>query len=203
MQTNKNSYSNKPRNKNSKKRNFILIIIAGLLLGIGAYILFLLLSPKLSQKTAQSIESSQSQLVKASDKNILLIPSAGVETEISEGNINVLDKGLVWHRLPKEGNPEIGGNTILTGHSFVWGYTPKQIKEKSIFYNLRDVKKGDTVQVRWNGKVYNYKVTETKQVKPNEIEIEKPSNEPKLTIYTCTLAGSADGRVVVIARPSN
>lgn len=204
MTEKKHTHSNSPTQpKNSNKRKILLIIIAGLLIGVGAYILVLLLTPKVQKKTAKTIETSQSQLVKASDKNILVIPSAGIEAEISEGNVNVLDKGLVWHRLPKEGNPEKGGNTILTGHSFVWGYTPKQVKEQSIFYNLSDVKKGDAIQVRWNGKIYNYVASEIKQVKPNETDIEKPSKDPKLTIYTCTLGGSADGRVVVIAKPSS
>lgn len=204
MTEKKHTHSNSPTQpKNSNKRKILLIIIAGLLIGVGAYILVLLLTPKVQKKTAKTIETSQSQLVKASDKNILVIPSAGIEAEISEGNVNVLDKGLVWHRLPKEGSPEAGGNTILTGHSFVWGYTPKQVKEQSIFYNLSDVKKGDAIQVRWNGKIYNYVASEIKQVKPNETDIEKPSKDPKLTIYTCTLGGSADGRVVVIAKPSS
>jgi sortase A len=190
-------------NPRLNKPTIAMVIIAGLLLGFGIYILILLLTPKIQKKTEQTILKSQTQQPIDSNKNELIIPSAGIEAEISEGNITVLDKGLVWHRLPKEGNPTIGGNMILTGHSFVWGYTPKQVKEKSIFYNLSDAKKGDLLQVRWDGKIYKYKVLEIKQVKPNATEIEKPSKEPKLTIYTCTLGGSADGRVVVIAIPSS
>jgi LPXTG-site transpeptidase (sortase) family protein len=203
MKDQKNTHiSDVKKSKSRKNSALVLIVIAGLLLGLGVYILALLLTPKLQKKSAQEFQKTQEQLQK-SDKNLLTIKSAGVATEISEGDVNVLDKGLVWHRLPKEGNPEVGGNMILTGHSFVWGYTPKQVKENSIFYNLGDAKVGDPIEVRWNGKSYNYKVSETKQVKPNQIEIEKPSKDPKLTIYTCTLAGSADGRVVVIAVPSS
>lgn len=199
------SKKSKRINHQSKKRtstSVILIIIAGVLLGAGIYILLLLLTPKLSRNSAKEFQKTQEQL-QVSNKNFLTIPSASIAAEISEGDVNVLDKGVVWHRLPAVGNPEKGGNTILTGHSFVWGYTPKQIKEQSIFYNLNEVKVGDKLQVRWNNTTYNYEVSETKQVKPNQIEIEKPSKEAKLTIYTCTLGGSADGRVVVIARPTD
>lgn len=188
--------------KSKKITSVILIVIAGILLGIGVYILILLFTPKLQKKSAKEFQKTQEQL-QQSDKNFLTISSAGIAAEISEGDVNVLDKGVVWHRLPKEGNPEKGGNTVLTGHSFVCGYTPKQIKEQSIFYNLNEVKVGDKVEVRWNGKTHSYIVSETKQVKPNQTEIEKPSTEAKLTIYTCTLGGSADGRVVVIAKPSS
>lgn len=191
-----------PKLPKSKARKRLLTVgimfLACILFGLGIYLLVLILVPKLQKKSAESIKNSQSQ---ESDKNELFIQSAGISAEISEGDIGVLDKGLIWHRLAKQGNPEIGGNMVLTGHSFVWGYTPKQIKEKSIFYNLGDAKKGDEVEVRWNGKIYNYEVSEIKQVKPSQIEIELPSKDPKLTIYTCTTGGSADGRVVIIAIP--
>ncbi len=62
---------------------------------------------------------------------------------------------------------------------------------------------GDDITVYWDKKDYRYKITEVKTVKPNETSIEAPSKEPKLTIYTCTLGGSADGRVVVIAKPAS
>lgn len=191
-----------PRLPKSKKRKRLLTVgimfLACILFGLGIYLLILILVPKIQKKSAESIRNSQEQ---ESNKNELFIQSAGISAEIAEGDISVLDRGLIWHRLAKQGNPEIGGNMVLTGHSFVWGYTPEQIKEKSILYNLGDAKKGDEVQVRWNGKIYDYEVSEIKEVKPNQIEIELPSEEPKLTIYTCTTGGSVDGRIVIIAIP--
>jgi LPXTG-site transpeptidase (sortase) family protein len=59
------------------------------------------------------------------------------------------------------------------------------------------------VLINWQGKQYKYAVEEVKQVKPNAVEIEYQSSKPRLTIYTCTPGGSADGRVVVVAVPSS
>lgn len=196
--SNQNHHS-KSSTKSSKFHIAVLVIIIGVLLGLAAYILLLLLSPKIIPNTNSTTTSPQHQEQKG---NRLIIQTVSINAEILEGNENVLDKG-VWHRLPAQGNPEIGGNMILTGHSFVWGFTPRQVKERSIFYNLQNIKVGDEIKVKWNEKEYNYKVSETKEVKPNQTEIEKNTKEPQLTIYTCTLSGAADGRVVVIAKPAD
>lgn len=137
-----------------------------------------------------------------SNENRLVIPDHGINTVIYEGGVEVLNNGA-WHQYPQRGNPEIGGNFILAAHSFVWGYTPFQIINKSFFYNLVDVKKGDLVKVRWQSKDYQYVVEDKFQIKPNDTQILLPSNDSKLTMYTCTVGGSADGRVVIIAKPKN
>lgn len=188
-----------PKKKSRAIISTILIILSGVLIGIGIYIIFLLLTPKLHKKPASEVKKEATQI---SENNMLYIPSAGVNAEIAEGDVNVLDKGKIWHRLPYEGNPTTGGNTILTGHSFIWGYSPEQIKKKSIFYNLSDAKIGDEVIIKWNRKNYNYKIIDKKTVKPNDVSIESPSKEDILTIYTCTMGGSSDGRVVLIAKPN-
>lgn len=197
-----NLYHSDIKKKNPKKKTILLVVmilVSGILLGASSYIALLLLSPKIQKKSATEVKASI--VSPENEKNMLYIPTAGVSSEIAEGDINILDQGKVWHRLPYEGNPTTGGNMILTGHSFVWGYTPAQIKKKSIFYSLPEAKVGDEVAIRWNGKKYDYSITEVKTVKPTEVSIEQYSKDPHLTIYTCTLGGSADGRVVVIAKP--
>jgi LPXTG-site transpeptidase (sortase) family protein len=62
-------------------------------------------------------------------------------------------------------------------------------------------KVGDEVVINWEGKQYKYRITKLKTVKPNAIEVEDQTSDPQLTIYTCTLGGAADGRVVVVAKP--
>lgn len=163
---------------------------------------YLLMFPKVSKTPAKTI-SEQARQEPAKDVDTIFIPSANIKADISEGDINVLDKGLAWHRLPERGTPPTGGNTIITGHSFVWGTTPGEIKKKSIFYDLEKTKLGDEVTIHWDGKNYKYKVSEVKTVKPNALEIEKKTTQPTLTIYTCTLGGAADGRVVVVAKPES
>lgn len=53
----------------------------------------------------------------------------------------------------------------------------------------------------WNSKPHTYKVSRTHEVKPNQVEIEDPTEDDKLTLYTCTLGGSYDGRLVIEALP--
>jgi sortase A len=189
-------------NKKKRALTVLFVVLAIILLLLSIYILVLMFSPKIQKQTANDIKKVTAEAI-THNKNMLLIPSAGIQAEIAEGDVSVLDKGLAWHRFPDRGDPSNGGNTIITGHSFVWGYTPKQIKEKSIFYNLSDVKKGDEVTVVWDKKTYQYTVTDIKDVKPNATEIENKTKDPILTIYTCTSGGSADGRVVVIAKQAN
>lgn len=195
----------KPEKVEKKHRKFVtvlLVLIVSILLVAATYIVWLMLSPKTHKSSQQDIQQATDKAI-AEDKDMLLIPSVGIKSEISDGDVSILDKGLAWHRLPDRGNPAKGGNTILTGHSFVWGYTPKQVEEQSIFFNLHDAKVGDDIKVVWDKKTYNYKIAEVKNVKPNATEIESETKAAQLTIYTCTSGGSADGRVVVIAKPSS
>jgi sortase A len=198
-----NTESNQTVKKQKPKRRvkmFLLLLFAILLLALSIYILVLMFLPKLQKQSPEEVQNTVEQAIK-NDKDMVLIPTAGISAEIAEGDANILDKGLVWHRFPERGDPTKGGNTIFTGHSFVWGYTPQQIKEQSIFYNLNEVKEGDDVTVVWDKKTYQYTVTDIKEVKPNAIDIENKTADSILTIYTCTKGGAADGRVVVIAKP--
>lgn len=192
-----------PKSQKSKKniKRILLFLVAIGLIVLATYITLLLFwpkthKPKTTEETQQTITQAQEE-----GKNILIIPAIGVNTQVLEGGEEQLDHGVL-HWLPKNGNPEAGGNTILTGHSFVWGYIPQQVKEKSIFYNLHEVKAGDSIEVVWNKKHYHYVVSEVKSVKPNQTDVQDKTTDPQLTVYTCTPGGSADGRVVVVAKPS-
>lgn len=188
----------KPRNRT---RKWPLFVLALLLLASGIYMGYLMVYPSLNKKSAQEIKriaNDQSSL----DKNAIFIPAVSIKADIEEGGPDTLDKGYAWHRFPEQGNPTKGGNMIITGHSFVWGYRPDEVYKRSIFYDLKEIKVGDEVLINWDGKQYKYNVSKVKTVKPNAVEIEQPSGDPMLTIYTCTVGGSADGRVVVIAKPS-
>ncbi len=111
----------------------------------------------------------------------------------------LLEKG-VWHRYAERGDPEKGGNFILSAHRFTLGNSPGQTKTKSPFYNINKLAIGDQIRVFFHGRWYDYTTTKMYDVKPNATEVEAPSDEAKLTLYSCTLKGSADGRTVVEAR---
>ena len=52
----------------------------------------------------------------------------------------------------------------------------------------------------WQGAEYNYAVTAIKVVQATALEVEAPTDEDIVTIYTCTPLWSAKDRLVVIAK---
>lgn len=132
-------------------------------------------------------------------RNRIQIAKIGLEVPFySRGGAELLDKGA-WHRFPDRGDPIRGGNFILSAHRFSLGLTPQGTVEKSPFYNLHKLDPGDNLRIYFSGKWYDYTVRRMYSVKPSAVEIEAPSETAKLTLYTCSLSGAADGRLVVEA----
>jgi sortase A len=124
----------------------------------------------------------------------LVIPAMELNQPIKEGQyINVLNDGGTWHR-PKTSTPDKGGNTVIIAHRYTY-------KGLSTFYNLDQLKIGDPILIYWHGHEYDYKVSETKVLSPNTTEIEAPTSDARLTLYTCTPLWNAKNRLVIIAVP--
>lgn len=127
----------------------------------------------------------------APDQNMLVIPEIGVNGQIYEGkSVSVLDKGI-WRR-PNSSTPDRGSNTVLVAHRFLYRSGP------NTFYNLNKVKVGDEFYIWWDNKRYTYKISEVTTVPPEDVEIEGPSKDAMVTLYTCTLI-TASNRLVVRA----
>ena len=178
--------------------------IASLLLLIaGAYLLITSLSPTLISTTINPDDNSTTKLLKADrpiDENRLYIPKIDVNLPYATGSETVMEQGA-WWRQPQNGNPKDGGNFVLSAHRFIMGLTPQQTLRKSPFYNIGKLKTGDELVVDYDGKRYTYEISKIFSVTPDAIEIENRTNEPQLTLYSCTLGGSADGREVIVAKP--
>ena len=165
--------------KKPSRTRIVLIAVFAVLLLLGVYLLVLYMSPRF----VPTFKKNSVVSVEEDTSNRLTIPSTGINVAIKEGGEEQLEHGA-WHRFPERGNPEIGGNFILSGHSFIWGYTPWQVSEKSYFYNLKDVKVGDEVTVRWNSNDYLSKVDSVFYIDPSQTNIEDKRETPILTIYT-------------------
>lgn len=189
------------RNQRRQRRGFsgILIVLAVMLFGSGLYLLSLVATPAIQpyispkQVDLESIESPEI------GNNRIIIPKIGVDIPYGEGEV-ALDRGAQW-RYPERGNPEDGGNFIIAAHRFALAATPQATLIKSPFYHIDKLVIGDEIIADYNGKRYGYKVEKIYDVKPTQIEIEAPSTTPKMTLYTCSLGGSSDGRVVIDASP--
>lgn len=174
--------------------------LAVALLAGGAYLLLLNLSPGpvVSPSIKSSIDLNMADDA-GDDRNRIQIAKIGLEVAIYTGeSAEVLERG-VWHRYPDRGNPREGGNFILSAHRFSLGTTPKHTKEKSPFYNIEKLAVGDEMKVYFDKRWYTYKIRKIYTVKPDQISIEAPSDKAKLTLYTCSIKGAADGRVVLEA----
>jgi sortase A len=178
------------------------IIILALLLG-GSYILLLSFAPTLNIEpiVGKAPDATQKKLEQPPSVggDRLYIPQINVDVAIVTGSSQtVLEKGA-WHRHPENGDPIKGGNFVLSAHRFVMTFTPQGVAEKSPFYNIDKLKDHDQIFVDFSGKRYAYEIKKTYSVKPNDVAIENQTDDARMTLYSCTLGGSADGRDVIEA----
>lgn len=182
----------------------VRLILACLLLLVGLYIFYTALSPlgrgwltnPSDNQTTRLIESSENQTRQAH----LYIPKIDVNVPYSNIGVSALDDGA-WWRQSENGNPRDGGNFVLSAHRFIMGLTPEQTWRKSPFYNIGKLELGDEIIVDYESERYTYIIDNIYSVAPTAIEIEAPTDDARLTLYSCTLGGSSDGRDVIIAKP--
>jgi LPXTG-site transpeptidase (sortase) family protein len=186
-----------------KSRKWVLLPVVGLL--GGAYMLVNALAPAApdvfssADTTAKKLVSLQPTL----SENRIYVPKINVDVAVVpvEGNESLaLEKGAV-QRAPGSGDPKEGGNYVVAAHRFNLGFTPAQTRAKSPFYHINKLSSGDDIYVDYKGKRYAYKVTERRTVEPTAVEIEARTDDDRLTMYSCELAGPEAGREVVIAKP--
>ena len=110
------------------------------------------------------------------------------ETAIDGGIWQVSEEG-VGH-LNTSANPGEGGNIVIYGHN-----------KNNLFGPIRWLEKGDLVKViNEEGDAFLYKIVETTQVKPTDLEYVLPKEKEVLTLYTCD--GFLDSkRYIVLAEP--
>lgn len=187
-------------------RRWPLVLLAVVLFAGGGYMLYNTFSPTLSnfgvdpQMTAKKLTTS----TPTPTDNRLYMPQINVDVatvEVAPGQTEekALDKGAI-HRSPSSGNPKDGGNYVLAAHRFTMGLTPSETRAKSPFYHINNMNVGDQIYVDYKGVRYGYKIVKKQTVAPTDVAIEARTTEPQLTVYSCTLSGSNDGREVLFAK---
>lgn len=130
--------------------------------------------------------------------NRLVLPSIGVNAQIIEGtNIYVIGKNQGVWRETRNSNPSQPGNMVIAGHRFLYTAT-----NGGYFYNLPELKIGDSLYIKWSDTVYEYQVYNTRTVLPTQTDIRDndPNTPYKLTMYTCYPLGSTAKRFVIEAK---
>lgn len=187
------------------KKHMVWGLIASLAVASGMYILVVSLAPWLPPSPLlgtqpPDVAAKLAGTTPGERGNRIYIPQLGVDLPFAPGDARVLESGA-WHRQPQHGNPEQGGNFVLSAHRFEMGWTPQQTVQKSPFYRIDRLKKDDEFFVDYNGNRYAYKVSRLYGVPRTATDIEGPSDIAKLTLYSCDLRGESAGRVVVEAVP--
>lgn len=190
--------------KHSSWRNYTIYGIAIVMVLAGLYMLFTAMYPLVHFGLINQANSSTTRLIEQTageiTDNRLYIPKIDINLPYSTGDARTMENGA-WWRVPENGNPEDGGNFVLSAHRFIMGMTPEQTLRKSPFYNIDKLAVDDQIIIDYSGRRYTYKISQIFSVKPEAIEIENRTNEPQLTLYSCTLGGASDGREVIIAKP--
>ena len=187
-------YSHDQGVRRNKVISGISLAIASLLFAAGAYLLLLTFAPAITIPGLGSPKTTAN----SNDVNRVVIEKIDVDVPFHTGGPEALEKGA-WHRFPERGDPEKGGNFILSAHRFQLGITPQQTRAKSPFYKLDQLNTGDEIKIIFDKKEYVYKVTDRYDVERTAVQIEAPSEAHKLTLYSCSLKGEKDGRIVIEA----
>jgi LPXTG-site transpeptidase (sortase) family protein len=130
------------------------------------------------------------------------IPKLGISTDIgnpTSTSIELLDKELLTRAVRYPTSAKLGetGNVVLFGHS---SYLPVvNNKAFKLFNEIQNLKKGDTIMVKGDSRMYVYAVKTVSQEDAESAAIPLTVGEPTLTLATCDSFGKKSDRFVVVA----
>lgn len=164
----------------------LLLLLSGVLLSKGASEMYLRYrKPSISYP---SIQTQHLNKAVTADPVKLNIESIKLSSPISTTKDTWIypENSLVY--LQNSAKPG-KGNTVIYGHNF-----------KSLLGNLNDTKLGDKISIQLtNGAVISYTITSKYNVTPDQTHILNPTQDTRLTLFTCS--GFLDSkRLVVIAK---
>lgn len=154
------------------------------------------------------VTNKDQQLIPKDTNFDLMIPKIGansivfanVDPSNEDNYLPILKKGVAQARgtsLP--GEP---GTIYMFAHSTdnFWDVG----LYNAVFYLLKDVNKGDSVVVFYQGKRYNYTVSDSKIVDPNDVSFitQSRQTDSQLVLQTCWPPGTTWKRLLVIAKPT-
>lgn len=120
----------------------------------------------------------------------IVIPSLSIDLPVKHARVisgywEVFENSAGWGE--GSGVPGKPGNQVIFAHA-----------RPGLFLPLRKIDLGMRVYVLTGSSWFEYKVSEIKEVYPNQTEVIKPSVDERLTLYTCS--GFADRkRLIVVA----
>lgn len=101
-----------------------------------------------------------------------------------------LDKGPAW--WPVTGRPGGGDTIAIAGH---------RTTHTRPFYWLERVRPGDSIYIRWHGRVHAYRMSGRRILPATNLHIADARGHELLILTACTPKGSSRQRIVVYAWP--
>lgn len=144
----------------------------------------------------------------AKEEFSIRIPRIGADAQIQK-NVSPFDKNEYLPILEKDLVAQ-AKDTGLPGQTdksiYLFAHSSKQgiqaVRNNSVFYLLGELKNGDPVFIRYNGKVYGYEVYAQKIIGANDVEYLDYKEEGKeiLIMQTCWPIGTDWKRLIVFAK---
>lgn len=132
----------------------------------------------------------------------IIIPAIGLKAPIkfprspTLASLNTaLTEGAVHY--PESPLPGEDGNVFIFGHST--GLKVVRNKNFEIFNQVKDLKPGAVIRLRYGSRDYLYRVSSLTQKPADEIRVDFKTPGKKLTITTCNVWGGHEARYVVEA----
>ena len=127
----------------------------------------------------------------------LTAPLITGERSYDDGKVQLaLRKGVVQYG--SSADPGQKGNLVVIGHSSGQLWAPGDYK--FVFTLLDKLAEKDLIIIDFKGVRHIYRVSSMKVVPPTDLTVLQPTNEPRLTLITCTPVGTSKDRLIVVAR---
>jgi len=120
---------------------------------------------------------------------VLRIPRLGLEVPVLEGTDEWTLDRAVGH-IEGTARPGVAGNVGIAGH------------RDGFFRVLKEISKGDRLELALPGEVRHYRVDRISIVEPDDVSVLAPSRDPLVTLVTCHpfyFVGAAPKRFIVQA----
>ncbi len=139
-----------------------------------------------SKERIKEYEDSLTQ-ASASPLGILRIPKIGLEVAVLEGTDDLTLNRAAGH-VEDTAKPGEAGNVAIAAH------------RDGFFRGLKDIAKGDTIEIETLAGVDTYRITDIWIVKPEDVQVLDPTPEPAVTLVACYpfyFVGHAPQRYIV------
>lgn len=130
--------------------------------------------------------------------------TANVDSSTEASYQNALKSALAHFKGTGLPFSPVNNNIVVYGHSSSGDYYERTKDIAGAFSRLNKIKIGDIVSITMEGNRYDFRITKSKIVEPDETEIiTGTTNKRTLTLFTCFPNGNNAQRFVAIGNPIN